>query len=206
MFVSMFTAAGSPIVTKAAGDVRMRELAAFGELTRRFGDSVEVSLGGRLYRTESGGANAESGVYVLAQQLESPFVIEDKVKEDGFNPKASLVWHLNDDILAYGLVSKGFRVGGIQTGLTKSFGRDAAPETFKSDTLWNYEAGIRTQFFHNTLRVDLTGFLVDWKNPQSLQQDASGLTVYIDNVGGVRSQGGALPPQYLLPSAALRCP
>src|SRR3546814_7366366 len=101
-----------------------------------------------------------------------------KVKEDGFNPKASLVWHLNDDILAYGLVSKGFRVGGIQTGLTKSFGRDAAPETFKSDTLWNYEAGIRTQFFHNTLRVDLTGFLVDWKNPQSLQQDASGLTVY----------------------------
>src|SRR3546814_4595868 len=73
--------------------------------------------------------------------------------------------------------------------LTKSFGRDAAPETFKSDTLWNYEAGIRTQFFHNTLRVDLTGFLVDWKNPQSLQQDASGLTVYIDNVGGVRSKG-----------------
>src|SRR3546814_7809024 len=57
--------------------------------------------------------------------------------------------------------------------LTKSFGRDAAPETFKSDTLWNYEAGIRTQFFHNTLRVDLTGFLVDWKNPQSLQQDRS---------------------------------
>lgn len=200
---SLFTETGSPIVTKTDGDVRIRELAAFGELTRRFGDSVEVSLGGRLYRTESGGSNAQSGVYVLAQQLQSPFVIEDTVKESGFNPKASIVWHLNDDILAYGLASKGFRVGGIQTGLTQSFGRNAAPETFKSDTLWNYEAGIRTQFFHNTLRLDLTGFLVDWKNPQSLQQDASGLSVYIDNVGGVRSKGGDLSMQYRFPWAGL---
>src|SRR3546814_16045673 len=105
-----------------------------------------------------------------------------KVKEDGFNPKASLVWHLNDDILAYGLVSKGFRVGGIQPGLTKSFGRDAAPETFKSDPLWNYAPGIRTQFFHHQLRVDLHGFLVTWTNPQSLQPDPSALKVSLAHV------------------------
>jgi len=201
---SLLSDSGSPIVTQTDGDVRIRELAAFGELTRRFGDSVEVSLGGRLYRTESGGSNAQSGIYVLAQQLQSPYVIRGEVREHGFNPKASIVWHLDDDILAYGLVSKGFRVGGIQTGLTSSFGRAAAPETFKSDTLWNYEAGVRTQFFHNALQVDLTGFLVDWKNPQSLQPDASGLTVYIDNVGGVRSKGADLSLQYRFPWAGMK--
>nr|WP_241695939.1 TonB-dependent receptor [Solimonas terrae] len=201
---SLFNGSGSPVVLQTVGDVRIRELAAFGELTRRLGDSVELSLGGRLYRTQSGGQNAQSGVYVLAQQGSSPYVIDGEVKQQGFNPKASIVWHLNDDILTYGLVSKGFRVGGIQTGLTSSFGRSAAPETFKSDTLWNYEAGIRTQFLHNTLRLDLTGFLVDWKNPQSLQPDASGLSVYIDNVGGVRSKGADLSLQYLFPWAGLR--
>lgn len=201
---SLFSGSGQPILVQTVGDVRIREFAAFGELTRRFGDSVELSLGGRLYRTESGGTNAQSGAYVLLQQGSSPYVLDGEVKEQGFNPKASVVWHINDDILTYGLVSKGFRVGGIQTGLTSSLGQNAAPSTFKSDTLWNYETGIRTQFLHNTLRLDLTGFLVDWKNPQSLQPDASGLSVYIDNVGGVRSKGADLSMQYLFPWAGLR--
>jgi outer membrane receptor protein involved in Fe transport len=201
---SLFADNGAPLVVHSEGDVRARELAAFGELTRRLGDSVEVSLGGRFYRTESGGRNIQSGVYVLAQEGTSPYIVDGKVKEKGFNPKASLVWHLNDDILAYGLVSKGFRVGGIQTGLVSSFGRQTAPITFKSDSLWNYEAGIRTQFLDNKLHVDLTGFFVDWKNPQSLQPDATGLTVYTANVGGVHSKGADLSLQYLFPWAGLR--
>ena len=192
---SLFAANGSPLVLQTAADVRVRELAAFGELTRRLGDSVEVSIGGRLYRTESGGENVQSGVYILAQQGSSPFVAEGEVKESGFSPKASALWHVTDDVLVYGLVSKGFRVGGIQPGLAS----ESVPEKFKSDTLWNYEAGIRTQFLDNTLRMDLTGFWVDWKDPQTVQQDPSGLAVYIDNAGGVRSRGGDLSFQYLFP-------
>ncbi|PTU30904.1 hypothetical protein CJD38_11370 [Stenotrophobium rhamnosiphilum] len=196
---SLFSETGSPIVVQTAADVRIRELALFGDLTRRLGDSVEIALGGRLYRTSSGGQNVQSGVYVLAQQGSSPYVVEGEVKEKGFSPKASITWHINEDILAYGLVSKGFRVGGIQTGLTSSIIPSTSPKIFKSDTLWNYEAGLRTQFLDNTLRVDLTGFMVDWKNPQSLQPDASGLTVFITNVGGVKSRGGDLSVQYLFP-------
>jgi outer membrane receptor protein involved in Fe transport len=63
----------------------------------------------------------------------------------------------------------------------------------------NYEAGVRTQWFDNTLRLDLTGYYLDWKDPQSLQPDASGVAVYIDNVGGVESKGAELALQYLLP-------
>lgn len=196
---AVFSASGSPLVLQTAADVRIRELAAFGELTRRIGDDVEVALGGRLYRTTSGGENVQSGAFVLATQGSAPFVAEGEIKESGFNPKASVLWHINDDVLVYGLVSKGFRVGGVQPGLSSN----TVPETFKSDTLWNYEAGIRTQFLDNTLRVDLTGFWVDWNDPQSLQPDGTGLAVYIDNVGGVRSRGGDLSVQYLFPWAGL---
>lgn len=197
--LSSLVSANGPVVLQTAADVRVREFAAFGDLTRRLGESVEVALGGRFYRTSSGGQNVQSGVYVLAQQGSSPYVLEGEDNEHGFNPKASVLWHVNDDIIAYGLFSKGFRVGGIQTGLTSSLTPSSSPKVFKSDTLLNYEAGLRTQFFDNTLRVDLTGFWVDWKNPQSLQPDASGLSVYITNVGGVRSRGGDLSVQYLFP-------
>ncbi len=194
---SLFTEQGSPVVVSTAADVKVEELAAFGELTRRFGQEVEVSLGGRLYRTTSGGVNEQSGLVVLANQGRSPYALKAEIEETGFNPKASILWHLSGDVLTYGLVSKGFRVGGVQTGLTGA--TSTAPEVFKSDTLWNYEAGIRTQFFDNTLRVDLTGFWVDWKDPQTLQPESTGLSVFLDNVGGVRSRGADISVQYLLP-------
>jgi iron complex outermembrane receptor protein len=197
--LSSLFADGSPVVLQTVGDVEVREFAAFGEVTRRIGDDVELALGGRFYRTTSGGTNTQSGAFILAQSGQSPNVLEGEIAETGFNPKASLLWHVNDDILTYGLVSKGFRVGGIQSGLTTPLSANPAPDTYKSDTLWNYELGIRTQFFDNTLRLDLTGFWVDWQDPQSLQPDASGLAVYVDNVGGVRSRGADLSLQYLLP-------
>lgn len=201
----LFAASGSPLVVQTEADVKVKELAAFGEVTRKLGDEerLEVTLGGRLYRTSSGGDNVQSGLYAeLINALQGrpvPYTLSAKVEEEGFNPKASVLYHFNDDILAYGLVSKGFRVGGVQTGITSN----SIPDTFKSDTLWNYEVGLRTQLLDNTLRVDLTGFRVDWKNPQTLQPDPSGLAVYIDNVGGVRSQGGDLSLQYLFPWSGL---
>lgn len=198
---SLFTESGNPVVVKTAADVKVEELAAFGELTRRFGDDVEVSLGGRLYRTSSGGQNVQSGVTVVANQGRSPYVLEADIKESGFNPKASVLWHISDDILTYGAISKGFRVGGVQTGLTGTTA--TAPDTFQSDTLWNYEAGIRTQFLDNTLRLDLTGFWVEWKDAQTLQPESTGLTVFLDNVGGVQSRGADLSVQYLIPWAGM---
>ncbi|HSW14452.1 MAG TPA: TonB-dependent receptor [Solimonas sp.] len=200
---SLFSASGSPLVLQGAADVKVKELAAFGEVTRKLGYDVEVTLGGRLYRTVSGGKNVESGVFFLAQTGESPHVNEGEIAERGFNPKASITWHYNGEILAYGSISKGFRVGGIQTGATTPVSQNAAPKTYKSDFLWNYEIGVRTQFLENTLRVDLTGFWVDWKDPQSLQPDASGLAVYLDNVGGVQSKGLDLSVQYLMPWAGM---
>lgn len=195
---------GSPIVLRTAGDVEVTEYAAFGEVTREFWEQLEVSLGGRFYKTTSGGQNIQSGTAIFALQGSSPYTLEEEVKEKGFNPKASIMWHITDDLLVYTMASKGFRVGGVQYGLTTPLSTNSqAPTTFKSDTLWNYEAGIRTQWFSNTLRIDLTGFYVDWINPQSLQLDGSGVILYLDNVGGVESKGIDASFQYLFPWAGI---
>lgn len=200
----LFSASGDPRLAAEDLNVQVKELALFGDVTYTFLEDFELSLGGRLYKTNSGGTNLQSGLVILAFYQQPTYLLEGEVKEQGFNPKASLVWHATDDILAYAAISKGFRVGGLQAGLSTPVSQTPAPVLFKSDTIWNYESGLRTQWFDNTLRFDITGFLLKWTEPQTVEGDASGLTVYIDNVGGVKSVGGEATLEYLPPVEGLK--
>jgi iron complex outermembrane receptor protein len=192
---------GRPVLLNEDPNVVVKELALFGEVTRYFGEKRQWELagGGRLYRTSSGGTSTQSGPLVAAGDLSATHTIDDQVKEGGFSPKLSLLWHANDNILSYAAVSRGFRVGGIQPGVTLAVSATTAPDRFKSDTIWNYEGGLRTQWFGRTLHLDLGGFHERWKDPQTIQKDSSGLTNYIDNAGGVTSTGADLSLQWLLP-------
>ncbi|MES2488260.1 MAG: TonB-dependent receptor [Pseudomonadota bacterium] len=200
----LFSASGNPLLASEDLDVQVKELALFGDVTYTFFDDFELSLGGRLYKTTSGGTNLQGGLTILAFYQNPEHLLEGEVKEQGFNPKASLSWHATDDIMAYAAISKGFRVGGLQAGLSTPVSQTPAPVLFKSDTIWNYESGLRTQWFDNTLRFDITGFLLKWTEPQTVEGDASGLTVYIDNVGGVKSVGGEATFEYLPPIEGLK--
>ncbi|NGY04105.1 TonB-dependent receptor [Solimonas terrae] len=174
----------------------IEELALFGDVTRRLGDSVELSIGGRLYHSRSGGSVLQDGALVLltgALQNDNRGVI----KASGFNPKASALWHITHDVLVYTAVSKGFRNGGLQPGFTTPLSAKQAPDRFTADTLWNYEAGTRTQWLDNTLHVDATAFYVDWKNPQILLGDSVLHLPYLDNAGRVKSVGIETAVQWL---------
>jgi outer membrane receptor protein involved in Fe transport len=87
----------------------------------------------------------------------------------------------------------------VQPGFTSSLSAKQAPDFFKSDSLWNYEAGTRTQWLHDTLHADATAYWVEWKNPQILQNDSTIGIPYLDNAGGVRSRGIETSLQWLLP-------
>ncbi|HVT36533.1 MAG TPA: TonB-dependent receptor, partial [Nevskiaceae bacterium] len=188
---------GQALLALLETNAEIREYALFGDLTRRLGDSWEVSLGGRLYRTTSQGTARQEGLLLLAINQQPTHLIEGTLHEQGFNPKASLMWHAGRDLIAYVSASKGFRVGGVQPGYSASGPK--APDFFKSDTLWNYEAGLRTQWFDRQLRADITGFYVTWKNPQTFQLGSSGLSSYLDNAGGVKNHGIEAALQAVLP-------
>lgn len=200
----LFSASGDPRIAAEDLNVQVKELALFGDVTYTFLEDLELSVGGRLYKTNSGGLNRQSGLIILAFYQNPYHDLEGVVAEHGFNPKASLTWHATDDILGYVAVSKGFRVGGVQAGLSTPLSQSPAPTLFKSDYIWNYEGGLRTQWLENTLRFDMTGFYETWKNPQTVESDASGLSVFIDNVGGVKSVGGEASLEYLPPIEGLK--
>src|SRR3546814_18899505 len=65
-------------------------------------------------------------------------------KNSAVTPKFSLSYKPNKDVLLYVLASKGFRTG--NTNLVSpidTFPGAALPQSFKPDTLWNYEIGTR---------------------------------------------------------------
>ena len=185
---------GEILLARLHTNVEITELALFGDLTRRFGDSVELTVGGRLYRVNSGGTVVSTGVL-------GPLIPDrdGELQEQGFNPKASLLWHITDSIKFYTAASKGFRAGGIQPGLDILPSGPPPPEFFRSDTIWSYEAGLRTDWFGGAMHIDVTAFFTDWKDPQTFQLGNNGLTSYIDNAGGVESKGIEASLQTLLP-------
>lgn len=186
IFTTPTPLAPSTVLGHQRSDVTVSETALFADVTRTFARDWDVSLGARAYRTTSGGTARASGAFYGGSENRN----EGEVAEDGINPKISLRWQATSAVQTYALVSRGFRVGGIQP--TASSLSTSIPKSFKSDTIWNYEGGVRSDWLEGSLRADLTVFHEQWDKPQLAQRDPDNpnpVATYYDNVGGARSDG-----------------
>jgi outer membrane receptor protein involved in Fe transport len=191
------------LLHSATHPLKATEEALFGEITRKFGERLALTLGGRYYRTELGGTANLSGLLVPVLRpgnlsTSDPHSLEGS----GFSPKFAATFQATRNFLAYASASKGFQFGGVNL-LPAISPNESTPATYDSSTIWNYELGVRTDWFDRTLQFDLTGFLLDWKDPQIQQLTSSGLTSYIDNVGAARSKGVETTIRYLTPIRGL---
>ncbi|MHB8477557.1 MAG: TonB-dependent receptor [Steroidobacteraceae bacterium] len=85
-------------------------------------------------------------------------------------PRLGLDFHVTDHIMTYVSYSRGFKSGGFDMR-----GNAAVyPQTengYKSETADNYEAGIKSTLFDDTLLLNLTAFYDPYKNAQIQLQD-----------------------------------
>jgi outer membrane receptor protein involved in Fe transport len=166
------------------------ERALFFDLTRKLSDSWRATLGGRYYNTRLKAHSVAGGLETLAAHMGSEATTDSDVNEKGLTPKASLTYDINKNMLAYILASKGFRFGGVQAQPPITTNpNEHVPTTYKSDTLWNYEIGTRTQWLHRRLTFDTTLFYEKWTNMQITQVSSTGLFTFVDNVGQAHSTG-----------------
>jgi outer membrane receptor protein involved in Fe transport len=196
---ALLSSDGRALLIALAHDVELEEVALFGEVTRYLGDDFELTLGGRYYQTSSVGTQTESGLIITAATNEVEHVIVGDLQEEGFNPKISLVWHFGENVLSYASISRGFRIGGVQTGVATVLTEKKSPDSIKSDELWSYEIGLRTQWLDNTLQFDVTAFYADWKDPQLFVVDAAAASFFLDNASGVETEGVEAALQYVFP-------
>ncbi len=156
------------------------ESAAFGDLTYHLTNHWRLTFGGRYYHnrlfTET--ASGTPG---------TPYdIVAGRQRGDGFIPKGSLTFEPNSSFLVYGLVSTGFRMGGVN--LVPPIPTFQTPATYKSDSLTNYELGLRASMLNRTLFINSTFFYVDWRDLQIRLNRPDGYT-YVANAGAARSAG-----------------
>ncbi len=150
------------------------ESAGFANATYHFSPSFDVSLGGR-YAHDSQHAN-QFGL-VTAPPAQS--------SEDVFTWSVAADYHLDEQTRLYARIAKGYRPGGPNV---ISFAGTGAPASFGSDSLINYEAGVKTDLLDGRLSLDADVFYIDWSDIQLLA--AFGIINAIDiNGGSARSQG-----------------
>jgi iron complex outermembrane recepter protein len=169
-------------------DFKGEEEALFGEGSFHFNDQWKITLGGRLFDTKVDGATSTSGLleYLLTNPNVLSFDFTSPEKATGFTPKASITWNPTGNIMAYALVSKGFRFGG--PNINPPDPKNPFPPTYAPDTLWNYEIGTRTDWLDRTLELDATVFYIDWSNIQVRLSTASDLA-YATNFGKATNYG-----------------
>lgn len=159
---------------------RSKEYAAFGEVTYRFNDQWRASVGGRSYDIKVQ-TNIDQGDPREGLQSNS-----GEQKGSGFSPKVSLTFEPNSAVMAYALVSKGFRMGGVN--LVAPIPEFPTPATYGSDELVNYELGLRLTSADRALTFDTAAFFIDWTDIQ-LRLSRPDRFSYVANAGAARSQG-----------------
>jgi iron complex outermembrane receptor protein len=121
-----------------------------------------------------------------------PTQVKDiKLDATFFAPKLTLEFEASEDALFYASAGKGVKPAGIST--VGSF-NSIADNSYRAETLWNYEIGAKTSWLDNRVVVNGALFFMDYKDKQvsTLVVDPTqptGLRAVISNASGAEVRG-----------------
>ena len=131
------------------GDYRVETLGLFASLDYELNDSLTVNAGLR-YTDEEKSAdiaslirNINSPCSVLDGQC--PIDFSDTGNWDNLSPKIGVTYHINDNAMAYGHWTRGFRSGGYNLRNTAIDTVNFGPGPFDEETVENLEVGFKTK-------------------------------------------------------------
>jgi len=136
---------------------------------------------------------------IASGQLDVSLLDDDGVLTvDDVIYKATIDWRASDDVLFFATYSEGFRPpvtnrvgGGLATSQTGAFEGFRIPVYSTTDTLKNYEVGMKGDFFDGILRFNATAYMSDITDLQTSRFDPTNISflVFTDNVGDAEIRG-----------------
>lgn len=166
--------------------VEGREKALFGELTYRFDDHWRATAGGRYFDTSIDNSQSQSGFFTYISAGQLALQVASSQQESAFKPKFSVTYEHSRNAIFYGLVSTGFRFGGVNLAPPSTV--YPSPATFGSDSLTNYELGARLAWPAQRLSLDVTPYYIDWRDIQ-VNMTRPDFQTYATNAGRARNIG-----------------
>lgn len=192
-------AACNPPLSQLDGAVQSRfsqdvtSFAAYGQVTFNLTDQWHLTGGLRWTRDDKSGDFAQAVNNIALSPLLLDLRISEpqtklKFKDDRLTWMANLSYDLTNDIMAFLAYSTGYKSGGFNSDGFNSIGlANNTSRVFKSETVDNYEAGIKSRLFDNRMVANLTLYRTQINNFQDRQFD--GVNFFVQNAGKLTQQG-----------------
>lgn len=182
------------------------ETAAFGELTRRFSDKFWVTGGLRYTDTSvqsfvnDGGYNSNYLGVALGGFTNIPLTVVPitaseglKVDNGQLSYKASATYKPMDNLTTYASLSTGFRspVANARAGLASTVDPTdiIIPDGADSDSLTNYELGVKGRTDDGKLTYNVAAYYILWEDIQVQANRQSDTVQFATNIGEAVSKG-----------------
>jgi outer membrane receptor protein involved in Fe transport len=162
---------------------RYSESAGFANVDYYFSKQFDLAFGVRVSRNDQSSDQSSRGLLI------NPTAPTTLVQYGSTSNDTSSTYHLaarwrpSDELTFYTSAGSGYRPGGPNVLPTNA----TAPSSYGPDTLWSYEAGLKSLWLQRQLSLDLTAFRINWSDIQ-LSSTVGGLQ-YLSNGGKASSSG-----------------
>jgi iron complex outermembrane recepter protein len=168
---------------------RFREYAAFGDIDYYFAPDLDLTAGARWSRNRQSFEEISTGALDTFSNPNGISTDLGSSAGSSWTFRAAPRWRVTDEVTTYMEASSGYRPGGQNVPLPQGLANTPAskPGSFTADTLWNYEIGMKSEFFDKRLSFDADAFIIDWRNIQL--QSTTPIAPIVTNGGSASSKG-----------------
>lgn len=163
--------------------------AAFGQVSYSPMEALDLTVGAR-YSREKIKATQAGVLFIPGVGADETFAGVNDETFTSFSPMGSISYRVNDDVMTYVTVSRGYKAGGYDK-YPGTAGAVGVP--FEEETSTNYEIGAKSTLFDRRVTLDVAAFYVDIDDMQLASTVVSPITDLpvgvTTNVGSAKSRG-----------------
>lgn len=139
-------------------DSTTEQIALFGEVNFKLTDAMTATVGARWFEYDRERYEVKSWPEGWEYDVDTY-----DGKDDDTLFKFSLNYDMADDRMVYFLFSEGFRLGGFNSNKNPA---SVLPSTYGSDSLSNYEIGLKSRWLDQRLQLNVAAYIMEWEDIQ----------------------------------------
>jgi iron complex outermembrane receptor protein len=183
------------------GSVQTQSAAVFGQTTVPVLDKLDLTLGARYtvdYKDFYGIEYQQTCAFGCIQyQLQDPNGTKQHKKWEQFDPKITLNYRLDDNVLLYATYTSGFKSGVFNQAAP------IAPGPVNPEKLTDYEVGAKSDLFGGRVRLNASAYYYDFSDIQVQVNNggtAGGAQAILENAAKAEALGVEATAQVLVTS------
>ncbi|MBX3737882.1 MAG: TonB-dependent receptor [Candidatus Didemnitutus sp.] len=143
---------------------RSKNTALFGQVQHDFSPATRLVVGLRGEHITMDGSGLKTRYEKWSGNWRAPVTVLPSFSDTLLGGKVTLEHDLDAHTLAFASLTRGYKAGGINVDARIDIGTD--PLTYGTETLWNWEAGLRGHWLDNRATGELTAFYLARRNTQ----------------------------------------